>query len=587
VSRKKYLLITVAIFLGCTVYLCNSNITASVDVSSASHNDINQYAPKKPLIADKNQKSLTNSELQTLECPALKQANKRDKNSKAAFISTKAIQWYFAGHDKYKIAETLAAMFNYSIAMKWIEDVNGLSQHHEKHSQLIQEISSISYTDEFSISSNVIPNISSYKLSTIYGKELDIDQQFNQYPDLAIYHWNVALKQALLNGNIEDVINAINELKTYNTNPIFFQHPLNNFGTFLHLSSFKQPEINKITRALFDLSPVFIASENGNRIERRLKQKLVALAIDKSLWKFEQLRNDSFETSPNILKLINKTNKESPLLVKQIAAEKFCGKDQVKKIITIKMTAIDAKKTLTPAWQGVHSLHCNDRTFLNVVLSIKRKLNVDGIPLKNLGDFEGLQKYSEKLEQTIKQLDANEQATLFSHLYINKAFEVGQIKDLISLKITPTNSDLYMLLRLLPFEQQKKLLMEYQYDLVHFNRRGMSIITNALIVSSGTDNYSDELIPFLIAQGFPLKESQSSPDPLWIQLSILSADNSDEKLPIKTISSLIEHTKLNETHVDIMYSIKLEHIELYQALIEEFPALKFVDPEQLTQIECS
>jgi hypothetical protein len=141
-----------------------------------------------------------------------------------------------------------------------------------------------------------------------------------------------------------------------------------------------------------------------------------------------------------------------------------------------------------------------------------------------------------------------------------------------------------MLLSHLPFEQQKKMLLEYQYDLVRFNRTGMSMITNALLYS--TLKYSDELIPFLIGQGFPLKENQSSPDSLWIQLSMISANNLEEKLPIKSITSLIDHTELNETHIDIMYSIKLEQLKLYETLIEEFPALKFDDPEQLTKIEC-
>jgi len=586
--RRKYFFIIFIVFLGLTFYFLVTKIKtqAPIDVSATNPNSVNQYTSSESLIDDNNHSQLKQNYFKALSCAALDQANKVDRKNKASFISTKAIQWYFDGFDKYKIAETLAAAFNYSIAMQWVESINSLSRNHENHTQLIQAIDSLSYTDDFLKSSRYMKKITNYQLNTLENEKFDIDQRFNQYPDLAIHHWSMALDNALQNKKIDDVINAIKQLKTYIKEPVFFPHPLKEFNIIMSLPLFTQQEIDTIIKAIFDLSPVFI--ENNSRDERRHKQVLIGLNIDKSLWKFKQVNTDDFIADLTISQMIEDVKNESPSLDKHPIAENFCVEEstniELSKIKVTKFNAQTSKHLLSPAWQGVSSFLCPEKTFVNGFMTVRKKLNTSEILLEDLADFESLQKNRSKLNKGIGQFDEYERTILFTMLYMNKRFELEQIKELISSKITPTNSDFYFLLRQLPFIQQKELLLEHQYNLTHSNSFDFSIITRAL--QFGNSNQSDELIPFLIEQGFPLKESESSPDPLWTILYLMSLKNHYQKLPLRSISSLIEHTTLNETHIDIMYKIKQKNIELYENLIEQFPELKFDVPKELIEINC-
>lgn len=101
------------------VYFLVTNIKtqAPLYVSVTRLKSVNQHMSSESLVDDKNQSPLKQDDLTMRSCAALEQANKVDSENKAGFISTKAIQWYFDGFDKYKIAEALAATFNYSLAM--------------------------------------------------------------------------------------------------------------------------------------------------------------------------------------------------------------------------------------------------------------------------------------------------------------------------------------------------------------------------------------------------------------------------------------------------------------------------------------
>jgi hypothetical protein len=586
--RRKYLVVIVIVCLILTAYFLRTNIKAetSLDISAVSMKSVSKDSSSESLINDENPPQLKQNEVKTLSCATLDIYNKIDKKNRAAFISTKAVQWYFDGFDKYKIAETLAATFSYSIAMQWIESINSLSRNHEKHTQLIQTIDSFSYTSDFVRSSKYMRKIYQYQLPTIYDEKIDINQRFNQYPDLAIHHWSMALGNALQNKKIDDAINAIKQLKTYIKEPQFFQHPIKKFNLITLLTSLSQLETDTVIEALFDLSPVI--AEKNNRYVSTLKQMLTGLDVDESLWKFKQVNTNDFEVDSTISQLIDKAQNEYPSLNKRPVAENVCvGENQYVELKKIKVTTFNKQKSiqqLSPAWQNLSSTLCPEKTIFNGYFAVNKKLHAAEIILADLVDFESLQKNSKKLSNAIANFDEYERTILFNLIYMNKRFEVKQIKELINLNIAPTNSDFYSLLRQLPLTQQKELLVEHQYNLTHSNNFGFSIIANVL--QFGNSNHIDELIPFLLEQGFPLKESESSLDPLWWQLHLISVSNRYKELPLRSISSLIDHTTLNETHIDIMYKIKQKNIEVYENLIEQYPELKFDEPEELIEISC-
>jgi hypothetical protein len=583
--RKKYFFI---IFLIITIYLFFTNVKKkiSVDVSASNPSIINQDTSPKPWVDDKLSPQLKQSNANTLSCAALDQATNIDKKNKASFISTKAIQWYFEGYDKYKIAETLAAMFSYSVAIQWIEDINTLSVNHVKHSELIQTIDSLSYTNDFLTLSKYMQSISYYQPDVTSDESGNINQRLNQYPDLAVHHWNIALSNALHNKKTVDALNAIKQLKTYIKVPMFFQHPLNSPNTYISLSSFSQQDIVMIIAALFDLAPVIF--EDNNRYKILHKQMLTGLNVDESQWRFKQVNNDDFTINFTIDQLVNNVRNEFPSLAQSPTAKNFCVDKNInialKRVDVAKFNEQKSKNLLSPAWQGVNKILCPGRTFFSGYITIRKQLNTAGILMEDLTDFESLQKNSLKLNKAIAQFDEHDRSMLFAIIYMNKQFELAQIKELVSSKITPSNSDFYFLLRQLPLSQQKELLLEYQYELINANNLNFSIA--ALAIQFGASANSSEIIPFLIEQGFPLKENESSPDPLWMLLYLMSVDNHYKELPIRSISSLIDHTTLNETHIDIMYKIKQKNNELYENLIAQFSELKFDAPEELIEINC-
>lgn len=583
--RRNYLVVLTIVLIGIISYfiLSKNKTQISGDISTISVKNTNPNTAVESLINDANQQLLTQSAFQPLTCAALDQANKVDTINKAAFISAKAIQWYFEGYDKEKIAETLAVTFDYSIAMQWLDTIKSLSSSHAKHGQLMQKIDSLDYKSNFLKSTMALKGISQYQVNSHYENNVDISHQFNQYPDLVIHHWNVALLNALENKNIEGVLTTIDELQKVIENPAFFLHPLKNINMLFSILSFTHQQSTIIIQALFDLSPVFIAT--ANRSDRRLQQRLIDLGVDNYVGKFEFVNPDDFKVDPTINQLINTMKKEFSSLKQSPQADALCTEKEVIAALTkVNMAAFNsatAKGTMSSAWQGVSSILCPATEVLTGFFQVKNKLNAAEIHLDDLSDFNSIQKNSVELAQIIEQFNEYERAVLFNMLYMNKQFELEQVRQLIKREVTPSNSDFYLLLRQLPLAQQKELLIEYQYDFTHSNAADVSIITNA--IQFGGD---DELIPFLIEQGFPLKQNASSPDPLWMLLYILSGNYTEKVLPKKSISSLIDHTQLNEVHVNVMYKIKHKDSELYEKLIQAFPQLKFDDPKALIEISC-
>jgi len=583
--KRKYLF-TIFLLFGAYLIVTNIKTQPKADISVPTLNSVNQNVSLDILVDDDDHLELKNPDSKVLTCDVFEQAINVDKKNKANFISTKAIQWYFDGYDKYKIAETLAATFNYSVAMKWLKSINRLSRNHENHSQLIQAIDSLTYTNDFIKSTRYMNKVAHYQLDVNYDKNFDINQKFNQYPDLAILHWEIALDVALKNKKTADVLNAIKQLKKYVVKPTFFQHPLNDFNVLITISSFSQEEIELIIKALFDLSPVFV--ENSNHYERHHKQMLTGLDIDESLWNLKQVSTINFKADPSVSQLMDKVENESPLLNSRPIVEDFCvGKstnNELTKIKVKKLNLEQSKQQLSSTWEGISSVLCPEKTIINGYISVNRKLNASEISLENLTDFENIKKNSSKLRKAISEFDEYERTMLFNILYREKRFELEQINELIKSKVTPNNSDFYLLIRSLSLTQQKELLLEHQFNLTHSNSFNFSIITS--ILQFGYRRHVDDLIPFLIEQGFPLKESETSPDPLWTILYLMTVDNRYRGIPLKSIASLIEHTTMNETHIDIMHKMKQKNINLYADLIEQFSELEFDAPEELIELSC-
>ena len=194
-------------------------------------------------------------------CPEYNNEVTIDKFNRANFISKKSIQWYFEGYDKYKIAETLAATFNYSVASRWIEDINEISHNHELYTQLMQEIDALDYSSNFLARIYYRKKLSIHKLN-IYKPDVDSQSLFNQYPDLALSHLNYLLESALQNKNTREALFLIDRLTKEIEDPRFFKHPLKNTMIMYQLSFFSEQDASKIIMALFNLSPVYISNSS-------------------------------------------------------------------------------------------------------------------------------------------------------------------------------------------------------------------------------------------------------------------------------------------------------------------------------------
>jgi hypothetical protein len=315
---------------------------------------------------------------------------------------------------------------------------------------------------------------------------------------------------------------------------------------------------------------------------------LEGLDFDKSLWRFMQISRDEFKIDPTINAFIEKVLDETPSLDQKPIVENYCLEENInqdyQKIKVKKLNLEQSKQQLSTVWQGVLTVLCPEKTIINGFITVKRKLNASDIFLEDLTDFEKILMNSAKLRKVISEFDEYERTMFFSMLYREKQFNLRQINDLISRKISPISSDFYFLIRKLTLIQQKELLLEQQFNLTNSNGFDFSIITS--ILQFGSSRHTDELIPFLVDQGFPLKTNESSPDPLWTILFLMSVDNRYREIPVKSISTLIDHTKMNETHIDIMYNIKQKNIKLYKNLVEEFSELKFDAPEELIDLNC-
>ena len=312
-----------------------------------------------------------------------------------------------------------------------------------------------------------------------------------------------------------------------------------------------------------------------------MRPTLLELNIDKKVWKFKTLNNENFKVDASINSLIKSLENDYPSLRKYPNLERTCGSDKNFIASTeIKPVKVSKHEKLSPAWDGIKKIQCPKSTFLQNIISINKKLQKTSLSLEDFRGFDDILKSGESLKTSLDSFNGHDRSVFYQLLYLKIQLQPEQIDILIKNGVVPTNSDFFFLIKNLTFQQQKQLIKKHQYELSHFNIDGTSMIANAIMFSN-----NEEIVPFLIEQGFPLKQSISSVDPLWIQLTILL--NSDNDFSATTIASLIHHTTFNETHVSVMHKIKQNKSDMYTRLIERFPELKFASPDTLIEIECN
>jgi hypothetical protein len=567
---------------GTVVLIASTVLFLFIILSEQKHTDINEIIatqnnkPEKSLTID-NSPPLQSKELKnsTTNCRIYDKKVKINNFNRANFISKKSIQWYFEGYDKYKIAETLAATFSYSIASQWIKDINGISLNHEHYAQLIQEIDTLDYSSNFLKKVNYTKKLSIHKLN-IYKPDLDSQNLFNQYPDLTLSHLHYLLNNALQNKNTDEALLLIDKLAKEIEDPRFFEHPLKNTMIMYQLSFFSESDASKLIRALFVLSPVYT---DNRQLNDKYTPALLGLNIDKKQWKFELLNNESFNADTTINGLIKSLENNYPSLSKFPNLSDACSSEKTATPSTeIKSIKVSKNTKLSLVWGGIKTLQCPKAYFLQNMISINKKLKENSLSLDDLRGFDDILKSRKNLKMSIESFNEYDRAFLYHLLYLNSQLQPEQIDILIKSGITPTNSDFFLLIKMLDFQQQKQLITKYQYKLHDSNFNDSSMIANAIMYGS-----NEEIVPFLIEQGFPLKQSESSVDPLWLQLERSSARNN---VSTTIISSLIDLTEFNETHVNMMHRIKQKNIDIYSRLITEFPELNFPPPDKLTEISC-
>ncbi|TMP38848.1 hypothetical protein CWB96_09660 [Pseudoalteromonas citrea] len=570
--------------LGLLIYLYIILTTADTESSEANSKLINEEPILTTSPPPSKDKVVIEPELtKQSHCSQLDKAHEIYLHNKIEFISAKAVQWYFDGYDRYEIAETLAAMFGYSAAMKWIITINQFSLYHEQYNALTQNIDSLSYHSDFSKHSHYLTGLSRYQYT--HGDHAQpLDQPLNQLPDIAMYHWSEALNNALQDKDIDGAITAIYKLKALVTNPTFFPHPIKSSMLYPSLSFLSQPQVTQIITALLELSPIYVDSKDHH--EKHYGVMLANLGLEKTLWRFTKINSNDFKIDPVITVLIEQLSSAYPSLNRPPIAKNICENQIINNDIPLNVAPLTVKNStqpLTPIWQGAHSLFCPKQTFMSKFGSVNNHLKRFNLSLDDFNTYQALQKNSGELKDVLDQLDESQRASLLELIYLNKQLSPSEIDVLFNKNITPTDSNFYLLVRRLPIDQQKDILLKYQHRLDNFDYRQISLITNAITYNN---NDSDELVSFLISHGFALKPSASAPDPLWLQLHLLQIEKTHQALPKKALQSLIEHTQLDEIHVNIMYKIKQSNIELYNTLVNEFPKLLLNAPQFLMNIQC-
>ncbi|NOU52317.1 hypothetical protein HG263_17445 [Pseudoalteromonas sp. JBTF-M23] len=589
-SQRK--IIILLLILSCCVLLYF--ITSKAEQGPAapqSVNDTHQVStannPKQipPQLSTQSEKI---NQKDSTSCEAFERAQEKLYRMKFNFVGLKAIGWYFEGTDKHQIAQALTALYGYDKAMMWVEQVNGLSRYHEKHTALMQRIDELDYDAISEPDKLSLHQLGDYRVNT-YTEHFDFNKQLNLYPDVELTLWLGELSRALYAVDFQRSLSIINKLQKFSRNQLFFEHPLRNSDNVVSLSAFAKQHAQQLFNAMFALAPVYLDDKHNSQTSF-IKQTFMGINRDQSSWRIKEVSSHSFEVAPGVQKRMDElVIRYSGLQVEPNAAD-ICAHQTIRPSIPIRNIKTDDLNTkLGKRWQVIGDFLCPKKSFVFAYVAISSSLNNHQLNLDGLKNFETIMANSAKLKAVFRDLDGYESTVLFEQLYAESPYTSEQINTLIEDKVTPLNSDFYAMLFRLPIEQQKQLLVAQQYNLKNTNPLGFSLITQVLEKDlRRPESVVDELIPFLISQGVSLVSSENDVDPLWFKLQTLNEVGDPKRaLPFNALSSLIEHTQLNDTHIDAMYKIKRKHEWLYNRLIEHFPKLDFDKPDELIEIECT
>ncbi|CAH9049731.1 hypothetical protein PSECIP111951_00014 [Pseudoalteromonas holothuriae] len=523
----------------------------------------------------------------SLSCDAYENALDKARLIHFNLIGAKAIGWYFEGIDKYKIAHTLAKMYGYQNAMIWIEQVNALSHYYEKSQTLIQDIHGLEYSALSGSNRRYLQSLSTYKVPT-YKDHFDVNKALNLYPDIALKLWLAALTKALENTDLQQSLYAISQLNSLHKNDLFFEHPLRDRSNIFLLSTFSQPQVKQLLTAMFELAPVYLEPQHGSSANS-VKQSLMALDKSELTWRFRTAFVQLFEIDPDVNRRINTLAKRYTELNVELKAQDYCEPQTTNLSITAKQIGSNnIKNKLSKHRQVIGGYLCPDKNIFYGYTVVSAKLKKYGIDFEALNSFAAIMSNRSKLQAALLHFDEYEAEVLFDIMYARTSYNNQQIKTLIEHKLVPQSSSFYTMLYRLPIDEQKALLVEQQFNIQNSNSLGLSLITQVLEKSlrQGSAD-ADKLVPFLISQGVPLTSSEQDLDPLWFKLySLNNYEDPTAELPVNVLASLIEHTKLNDTHIDALYKIKQKNVQLYHQLIEQFPELRFTEPSELIKINC-
>jgi len=584
-SRKLAVLAAIiVVVLAVASYFYQSN-SSSPDYSLHSSDNIFDNESAELALTESTKKQLL-SKSEGNACLQLEKAQEIYSFNSNQFISNKAIQWYFEGYDKSAIAETLAALFGYQTAYRWFSDVQKYSRYDDNHQKLLDSIHNLSFDGNYKRRIHNGPHYTNAR-GLAEKENADFDAIINQYSDVSAHILTLRISKAIENKDKESALEAIAQLRNHIDNPIFFEHPITDVGLQFRLAELPQEDINEIIRALADLAPIYI--NNAKKHTRATISSLNGLTKDLSMIALKSASSLTFIADPTILELIENLKEEFPNLNNEPTANEVCSsQENVKGSVSKKIVKIDTNKideSLSPVWGGVKTFFCGSGPlFFENVVGLNHKIHQEGLILDELTDFESFKSHSIKLKQALDKMTEYEKFLLFNKKYSDKNLSLEQIKSLIDMEVTPTNSDFYFLIRDLSLEDQKHLLTEYQFQLTPVNVHGRTLIANAIEFDYSLKN--TELVAYLIDQGFPLKFDEDSPDPLWIQLHAMKNRRAESSVPLDTLQSLLNNTELNEIHIDMMQKIKNLNKPLYEKLITHLPRLELPEPEVLYQIEC-
>lgn len=487
------------------------------------------------------------------------------------FVSTKAIKWYFDGYSKKEIAEFLAKNFDLRTATNWVKSVESISKYSANHADLISYIDSIEIEGDEEQSVGHVDKLRTFQ--NISYEEGNVSSLINLYPDLSNRIRLEEFENAMREGNHSRIYDAINNMKKFMEPTWYFDHPLLKPEVLLIISTLEYEVATNIVLALFEIAPVYYIEKEEIDTLLSVLEGLEVKVSDANIIRFDKYQlqhNDRIEA------LVSELQDEQNLVKSSSANCIVALPDQ-------EHSTLKPNRTLSQVsekWEGVYRTVCpDDSIYTNLaILNDKLRNNLFDVDLFN--NSHHLSEYIDTMEKAVQDLEEDEKRLFFYKFFLEKEFNKNEIEQLIARNLVPEDSDLYLLISHLPSGEQKELIMKNRERFERANNSGFSIVSLAIL------NGQPEMVPFLTSNYFTLKDKENSPDPLWIQLYLLSLGNDLEPSIKNNIGNLIGESDIDETHSDIMHRIRESNIDLYNEIVQDFPTLLREPPAQKLDFLC-